>query len=247
MNELEPVQNLEYALSAPMFDRIAAQTLAICRNNLVETREGPQTLVHIDGATKQILSSRQAYLLRQIKSHDLKAKAALIADMLKCYGERRDENLKMTVATFVSELRDIPTWAVSLACQAIKVGAAAEVSPSYRPTTIQVVLVARRYLSPTLTELHSISDVLRATPYVRPMTEDEREVVRGRLQTFAEEFRLMTSEREIFERDARRARQHDERAKRDEQAILRSYGKRKPIYAGQFLVSPSLIRAIRAA
>ena len=247
MNEVA-VQGLAYSLPAPEFDGPAAMTLALCKNKLVYVGADVQTMALPSNETKVTLRGRQDYLFRQMKSHDSKAKAALISDMLGCYGEHRDENLRATVTKYVQELREIPTWAVSLACQAIKIGQAAEVSPNFRPTTIQVMLVCRRYMAATLQEIHEINDVLRAKPYIKPVSEEERAVVKARLQDFTEELRsggpLADDAMRI---DAARARQHDRRAERDRAAILASYGKRKPVYAGEFLVSPSLVRAIRVA
>lgn len=248
MNELE-VKNLSYALSAPAFDGPAARILSSCKNMLVYVGGGEvQTMKMPDNEAKIALRSRQDYLFREMKRHDNKAKAALIGDLLECYGERRDENVRATIIKYVQEVQGIPTWAVSLACQAIKIGQAPEVSPAHRPTTIQFVLVCRRYMAPTLQEIHEINDVLRAKPYIKPLTQEERETVGARLQTFAEEFRGMGAlAKEAAHVDALRQRQGDKRARRDREAILRSYGKRKPVYAGDFLVSPSLIAAIKAA
>lgn len=250
MNEIAPRTDSElglaYGLAGPAWDRIASTTLSAAKNNLVDAPGGPQIMVPVEPEARQVLASRQALLLREIRGnkHDDKAKATFVADMLGCYGEKRDEDIKKTVAKYVLEVRGLPLWAVSLACQAIKIGQAPEVSPAIRPTTVQVGIVVRRYMAPALAELRDIGDVLRAAPYIKPLTEEEKGRLHDKLSGFADE-RRSAADADDPEAAAKRAEVGAAAMRRNSLAIEQSYGHREPIKAADFVVSPSLMRSIK--
>src|SRR6516162_6185529 len=94
-----------------------------------------------------MLSTRAKSLLLALKEHNRKKIAAILMDMLASYDVAQaraitaDER-RVAVAVYVKELAGVPTWAVEEACSKIRLGAAPEISPQFKPTPIQVRLLA---------------------------------------------------------------------------------------------------------
>lgn len=142
-----------------------------------------------EGETRAALRARAQVLLSALKSHDKTIKAALISQMIGCYAPKDGEDKKAVVVKFVEELSDIPTWAVWLACERIRMGTAPDISHVYRPSTIQVRVEAMRHVAPFRSQVRRITALLSAEKYIEPASEEMRERVGGLLRGLVDELR----------------------------------------------------------
>jgi hypothetical protein len=193
------------------------------------------------------LKARHIELMNALRDHDRKEIGALIAEMLGSYDvakkkyKTKKEMLEV-VAKYVQELRGVPTWAVQIACEKIRMGTEPDISHVYEPTTIQVRVLAVSIAQPFKQETINIGNIMIAAPYSEPVSEVERERVAPLLADLASKMKLKLEEdyRDRVERDAPRV------AQMTEDMIKREYAARgdAPRYAGDILVSPSLVKLI---
>ena len=193
------------------------------------------------------LKARYVELIKALHDHDRKEIGALIAEMLGSYDvakkkyKTKKEMLEV-VAKYVQELKGVPTWAVQIACEKIRMGTAPDISHIYEPTTIQVRVLAVSIAQPFKQEAINIGNVVAAEQYHEPVSEEERARVAPLLTELADKMKLKLEEdyRDRLEKNAPRIK------KMTEDIIKREYAARgeEPRYAGDILISPSLIKVI---
>ncbi len=203
-----------------------------------------------------MLSERVRLLMASFKHHDRKEIAILIMDMLASYDVAQIKQLtaaerKAAAVIYVRELQGIPTWAVQEACNRIRLGTAPDISHSYKPTPIQVRVLAVSIAQPWKQEALRIGEILGAPEYVEGPSEEERERLAIKWRSLAEALKDGT----LGDDGLRNALAEIEKEKRE--ALLRRLveNDRKVIEQGwasagvkppKFLVSRSLVKLIEA-
>jgi hypothetical protein len=142
-----------------------------------------------------VLAGRQRELLSELRSHDRKEIATVISEMLASYDVARQryktkEELKLTVSKYVQEMDGVPTWAVAIACERIRVGSAPDISHAFEPTTIQLRVFACSIAEPFAAELSSISKIMAAEKWIEPVNEEIRARVLPKLRHLAEQMKM---------------------------------------------------------
>jgi hypothetical protein len=130
-------------------------------------------------AQRELLMRRLKYLLESFKHHDNKEIAAIVADMLAAYDVAQAKQLtaaerKVALVTYVRELQGVPTWAVQEACNRIRLGTAPDISHHFKPTPIQVRVLAVSIAQPWKAEALQIGEILGAEQYHEGPSEEER-------------------------------------------------------------------------
>lgn len=212
-----------------------------------------------DQEDRQVLKDRVTLLMASFKQHDQKQIAVLILDMLASYDVAMVKQLtaaerRAAATVYVRELHGVPTWAVQEACTKIRLGTAPDISHAYKPTPIQVRVLAVSLAQPFKQEAMQIGDILCAGKYVEGVEGEERARVGIKMRTLADELKdgslrgegLATemSEAEKAQRE-RLLRRHAEYA---DDLIKREYARLgiAPVKAGDVPVSPALVRQIQA-
>src|SRR5262249_13560215 len=150
---------------------------------------------------------------------------------------------KAAATLYVRELHGVPTWAIQEACNRIRLGSAPDISHHYKPTPIQVRVLADSIAAPWKSEAVRISEILTAPKHVDGPSEAERQVVGVKLRTLADELKEGAhrdpeiAERESQEKAAflRRCAEGSQKAIEQQWADL---GREPP----KFLVSVSLVK-----
>jgi hypothetical protein len=141
--------------------------------------------------SRQILAVRVRELLGSFKQHDKKEIAVAIMDMLASYDVAQAKQLtaaerKAAVVVYVRELQGVPTWAVQEACNKIRLGTAPDISHAYKPTPIQVRVLAISIAQPYKQEAMQISEILVAPEFVEGPGEEERDRVAIKWRSLAD-------------------------------------------------------------
>jgi hypothetical protein len=204
------------------------------------------------------LTERVRSLMASLKHHDRKEIAALILDMLVSYEVAQSKQLtaaerKANVTVYVRELNGVPTWAVAEACNRIRLGLAPDISHQYKPTPIQVRVLAVSIAQPWKQEALKIGEILGAQEYHEGPSEEER----GRLAIKWRALAEALKERTLNDTGLANALAEIERERRE--ALLRrhaevsadairrewaSVGEKPP--EGELLISRSLVKKIEA-
>jgi hypothetical protein len=221
---------------------------------------GKLYLINMPTETQRtLLAGRAKQLLDSFRHHDQGAIAALIADMLAAYDVAQVKQLtaadrKAAVVVYVRELRGVPTWAVQEACERIRLGTAPDISHAYKPTPIQVRVLAVSIAQPWKNEAIQIGELLAAEQYRAMPSAEERSAVGVKMQSLADAIREGTlgppdglrtqwdeMERENRERFAQRA------GAISLEAIKREYAKHgeSPAMAGNIVISRELAQQLR--
>jgi len=206
------------------------------------------TLINLPSEADRVrLKARHTELMKALHDHDRKEIGASISEMLMSYDvakkkyKTKKEMLEV-VAKYVQELKGVPTWAVQIACEKIRMGTAPDISHIYEPTTIQVRVLAVSIAQPFKQEAINIGNIVTADQYHEPVSEEERERVAPLLRELADKMKLKLEEdyRDRLEKDAPRIR------KMSDDVIKRDWAARgeEPRYAGDILISPSLVKVI---
>jgi hypothetical protein len=131
-------------------------------------------------------------------------------------------------------------------------GTAPDISHQYKPTPIQVRVLAVSIASPWKQEARQIGEILNATLYIEGVSGEERERVGIKMRTLADELRegayregaiadLSEVEKELAQKTLVRHTKNADRMIAAEYARLG----RGPIMAGSMVVSPALVRQIQ--
>jgi hypothetical protein len=180
--------------------------LSYCRSGSHREADGSVYLLNMPTpADREVLRGRVVALLAALKKHDQKEVGALVADMLASYDVAQVKQLtgverKAQVVLYVRELAGVPTWAVAEACNRIRLGTAPDISHQYKPTPIQVRVLAISFAQPFKDEVGEILMILGGKQLEKEISEEERERIGGLLRQLAEELRLDWTEAEANRR-----------------------------------------------
>lgn len=162
-------------------------------------------------AERALLVSRQRLLAESMR-HDRRAIGGMIAQMLNGFPAaiKENETAEQVVALYVRELGldpAVPTWAVSLATTAIRLGQAPEISyKTYpRPSTMAVRRVCDGYAWKARVEIQTIYDVLRGRRADPVLTPAQREKVGNFWNDLAAELKALTAGQDAGAGEAVRA------------------------------------------
>jgi len=111
------------------------------------------------------------------------------------------------VAKFVQELKGVPTWAVGIACERIRMGVAPGISHVFEPTTIQLRVLAVEIAQPCKQEAIAIGNIVAAERYQEPVSAEQRARVGELLAGLSRELRerIESVQDDAIERDRPRA------------------------------------------
>src|SRR5215831_10513372 len=206
------------------------------------------TLINLPSEADRVrLKARHTELMKALHDHDRKEIGASISEMLMSYDvakkkyKTKKEMLEV-VAKYVQELKGVPTWAVQIACEKIRMGTAPDISHIYEPTTIQVRVLAVSIAQPFKQEAINIGNIVTADQYREPVSVEEQARVAPLLRELADNMKLKLEAdyRDQQEKYAPRAKQISE------DMIRREYAARgeKPRMAGDLMISTSLVKQI---
>lgn len=155
---------------------------------------------------KRLLMKRQVFLAKSM-AHDPRDIKTLIAQMLYCFGKpiKDNETSEMVTALFVHELGlepACPTWAVHLACSAIRTGSVPESRAYPRPSTMAVRRLADSFVWKARTEISVISDVLKGRRAFPQVTPAERAKIGKRFRSIADAMIARQKAREVLDTTA---------------------------------------------
>ncbi len=203
------------------------------------------------GDERQVLFKRGQEVFAALKQSDKKRTGIAIAEMLAVYdiaqskrataAERREAE-----ALYTKELHGVPVWATEEACKRIRLGTAGEeISRAYKPTPIQVRVLAVSIAQPWKNEAEQISEILGAQEYFEGPSDEVREVVGEKMRGLAEALR--NSGKQFDEQDRQRheaAMAHS--AERARMKIVQEWEEmgEPPRMTGEIMLSPSLVRLI---
>jgi hypothetical protein len=194
------------------------------------------------------LQARYTELMKALRDHDRKEIGAVIADMLGSYDVSKKKyktkkDMYEVVAKYVADLSGVPTWAIQIACERIRMGVAPDISHVYEPTTIQVRVLAVSIAQPYKDEVISIGNIMMADQYIEPVSAEEQARVGPLLRQLADGMKANLAEEERQHIEAYHARQQPRRAKFIE-AEWAAHGE-KPLMAGGVMVSRSLSELLK--
>ena len=159
---------------------------------------GRWQLINMPGSyDREKLQVRRAALSKAaIGKSERKPAARAITEMLLCYrnATRANEDVRDVVTKYVTELHDLPTWAIEMACNAIRLGQAKNISMTYPPSTIELRVLVLSYLKPLRDEMINIDQVLTAEKYREPISDAERQRVGVKMKNLADELRDKASD-----------------------------------------------------
>lgn len=143
---------------------------------------------------RMLLSARARTLLDAFKQHDRKEIAIAVMDMLASYDVAQMRGMtaaerKAAATLYVRELAGVPTWAIQEACSRIRLGTAPDISHHFKPTPIQVRVLALQFAQPWKSEATQISEILTAPRHVDGPSEEERKAVGIKMRTLADELK----------------------------------------------------------
>jgi predicted nucleic acid-binding Zn ribbon protein len=211
-----------------------------------------------NAADKRTLVERVNVVMAALKQHDQREIAILVMDMLASYDVAMSRQItarerKEAAVIYVRELKGVPTCAVQQACQKIRLGIAPDISHQFKPTPIQVRVLAVNIASPWKQEARQIGEILNATLYIEGVSGEERERVGIKMRTLADELKegayregiiaeLSEAEKQLAQKVLAR---HAENA---DKMIAAEYARlgRGPIKAGSVVLSPALVKQIEA-
>jgi predicted nucleic acid-binding Zn ribbon protein len=210
-----------------------------------------------NAADKRTLVERINVVMASLKQHDQHEIAILVMDMLASYDVAQSRQItarerKEAAVIYVRELKGVPTWAVHQACQKIRLGTAPDISHQFKPTPIQVRVLAVSIASPWKQEARKIGEILNAERFVEGVDGEERQRVGIKMRTLADELKegayregviaeLSEVEKELAQKTLAR---HAENANKMIAAEYLQLG-RGPVKAGSVVVSPALVRQIQ--
>jgi hypothetical protein len=244
---IAPASNYSHHVEARKYDRYTSTILAFAKNK-IDPSDRTKLLEPIKDQHKKILSERSRLLTAALNDHDDHEIGASIAEMLGCWEQMRRLSLddqKKTVAKFVMELRDLPTWAVQQACVAIRTGSVTTISKNFVVSTIEVNDLARSYTDPMKVELAEIDEALSAKASGEVTPEKQKMISTG-LRKFGTDLRAKTGQLSLDEQNRadlkHRTELLDAARERNNNAILREYQAmgREPVVGLGCLVSPDL-------
>jgi hypothetical protein len=137
---------------------------------------------------RAMLVKRHADIAAVFTQQDRQAIGAAVSELLSCYrnGVRMDEDAKKVTTKYVAELRDLPTWAIIRACDAMRLGVADQ-SPDHPPSTIKIRQLAESYVTTMRREAVSISEILKAEKMKPEVPPEVRKEVGRRFGELAKE------------------------------------------------------------
>lgn len=163
---------------APTVTRDIADLIAWLNSGVERDADGKMVLRNpLSDGNRQRLIQRRNDLRKSICDRNRDQMMADIAAMLRCfrpYLVMTKDDVQKIVASYVTELKGVPTWAVSRACYQIRTGAAPDISQDHPPSTIRVRVLALSIAQPSITEVIQIERLLTARKWVPPATPEQR-------------------------------------------------------------------------
>lgn len=164
----------------PIADREFLDQVSMVRNSL--TLHGQHITLNRDIAptarSRMQLRLRELNLWTSPQKINKSAHAIAIAEMLQCYPSLARADAKAMTAKFVSEVADLPTWAVERACVAVRRGDA-DCSLDFPPATPRLRAIVLRYVQPVWAEQIELHKLLAAEVETRPPPAERERVTKG--------------------------------------------------------------------
>jgi hypothetical protein len=180
---------------------------------------------------------------RESKQHQAEALMAIGAVFAGIPSMRNTDNAK-TAAFYLSELGDLPVFAIKAACEAFRKGEIAGCDPDFAPTTVRLYGAAKKFAERALNRRYGAERILlirKALP--PPLSPEKAAELRDRMAGLASSLRekLDAVHRDVAERVA-----SETLAGSSERMIEREYQhlKMRPIKAGDIPVSPALAKQL---
>lgn len=191
---------------------------------------------------RQMLDRRRAELAQLLRPachtrEDQLRIGAAIAEMLDGFSSLRNVDRRGLVAGFVTDLQNLPAWAVENACGKVRRGEVEGLSLDFAPSSPRLFSLAAAELVPLKAEDFCIAATLRLVAYSGPTAEEQSRVAE-KFRALAESLSVQTSKADI-EAAAERTRRLEEINRVAFECTCRAEGIDP---AGG--VSPSLLRSL---
>lgn len=136
-----------------------------------------------DAGERAQLESRAAFLRRNVvpareSEKDRRRMGAAIAALFAGYPSQRNTNPQDIVAVYVSQLQDLPVWAVERACRSVIRGHAEGVSLDFAPSVARLYQLAKGEIGIAQAEAHTIMAALSLVLAEVPRQSIERQKLR---------------------------------------------------------------------
>lgn len=198
---------------------------------------------------RAVLSDRRASLAGQLRpvNYSVANKEKFVAVISRFFGNWptfKPEKPKEVVATYLMALGDFPLWAIESVCSDIAKGGVTGVNPAFPTAAPQMAQLCGHKIAVLQAEHVKVSGLLAVRDVrVSPLTPEEREISVAKHKEWEAQRDSVDEEIDTKRRDELAARS----IARNEQAIRDEYKARgeKPVTAGKFLVSPSLLKNIQ--
>lgn len=180
-------------ISIPKLDREAEHCIRVCMSGSHLDR-GELVMVNMPTAhARGVLADRRQDLLATMTFDD-QAVSELVTDMLLVWRNsvKANESARDVMKLYRRELKldpPIPTWAVALACGAIRHGAAPDIDLTFVPSTAAFRRLCDSYVWGTRAELQAIGQILSGRQFLPPRTQKDIEYVGDGLLGLAAELK----------------------------------------------------------
>lgn len=172
-----------------------------------ETQDGKPVLHRkLTIEEREILNRRGRELGEHLQPAHHQKIRALVSQMLSGFNKAAGvEDAKAVVAQYIVVLQHLPAWAIERACLKFSRGETIDgidgiersIIQTRGPTTAQLYQVARKIAEEWFAELHNVRSALNGfVPKI--ISEEERAIVREKLEELAETMRANSAEKETW-------------------------------------------------
>jgi hypothetical protein len=236
--------------AAPTVTRGIADLIAWLNSGVERDADGKMVLRNpLSDQNRQRLQQRRDDLRKSIcliNRHQMMSDIATLLMCFRPYLVMTKEEVQKIVISYVTQLKGVPTWAVSRACYQIRTGAAPDISQDHPPSTIRVRVLAMSIAQPAITEVVQIERLLTARAYVPPATPEQRAHVNEGFGKLVRDLAAKVNVASDPASDEARERTLQRLTTFGNRAIEGVYAEAgvEPRRSGGMLISPSLARAV---
>jgi hypothetical protein len=166
----------------PAFDRGLADAIAAVRNTAEQRGEVTVLRAAIPHELRERMRTRLSRLLAGLQggnTDDLRRVGVAVAALLDCFPSLRRADARDVTAKFVSEVKDLPAWAVEKACAQMRRGEVSDVSVDFPPSTVRLRQVTVGIMAEPTQEAFDIRRLLTAEVEHQPTAEERERVTLG--------------------------------------------------------------------
>lgn len=180
-------------ISIPKVDREAEHCIRVCMSGS-HIERGELVMVNMPSDHARGVLTDRRHDLQATMTLDDRIVSELVTDMLLVWRNsvKANESARDVMKLYRRELKldpPIPTWAVALACGAIRHGTAPDIDLTFVPSTAAFRRLCDSYVWNTRAEIQAISQILTGKPWKLPLSPDEAKYVGDGLRKLADDMK----------------------------------------------------------